>query len=141
MALAAGPSLAKNGADDPAGDDNGGNTNAGNTNGGNTNGGGNATRVIKRGDCSGRSNWKLKVKPDNGKLETEFEVDQNKSGVLWKVRLRRDGKTVATGTRRTHRPSGSFSFERRIANPAGTNRISAVAKRHNGEVCRGSLRI
>ena len=98
-------------------------------------------RVIKRGDCSGASNWKLKAKPDDGRLEVEFEVDQNRSGVKWNVRIRRNGKSVASGARRTKAPSGSFSFERRIANPAGTDRISAVAKRANGETCRASLRI
>ena len=98
-------------------------------------------RVIKRGDCSGASNWKLKAKPDDGRLEVEFEVDQNRNNVRWNVRIRRNGKSVASGARRTKAPSGSFSFERKIANPAGKDRISAVAKRGNGETCRASLSI
>ena len=98
-------------------------------------------RVIKRGDCSGASNWKLKAKPDDGRLEVEFEVDQNRNNVRWNVRIRRNGKSVASGARRTKAPSGSFSFERRIANPAGKDRISAVARRASGETCRASLRI
>ncbi len=56
-------------------------------------------RVIKRGDCSGASNWKLKAKPDDGGLEVEFEVDQNRNGVKWDVALRRNGKTVSRGSR------------------------------------------
>jgi len=98
-------------------------------------------RVEHSGDCSGRSNWDLKAKPDNGRLEVEFEVDQNRNNVRWNVRLRRNGKSVASGARRTKAPSGSFSFERRIANPAGKDRISAVARRASGETCRASLRI
>ena len=98
-------------------------------------------RVIKRGDCSGASNWKLKAKPDDGRLEVEFEVDQNRNDVRWNVRIRRNGKSVASGVRRTKAPSGSFEFERKIANPAGTDRISAVARRASGETCRASLRI
>ena len=97
-------------------------------------------RVIKRGDCSGPSNWKLKAKPDDGGLEVEFEVDQNRNGVKWNVALRRNGKTVSRGTRTTKAPSGSFEFERTIGNPAGTDTISAVATRA-GETCRASLRI
>ena len=93
-------------------------------------------RVIKRGDCSGASNWKLKAKPDDGRLEVEFEVDQNRNDVKWNVRIRRNGKSVASGARRTKAPSGSFSFNRSIANPAGKDRISAVAKRASGETCR-----
>ena len=98
-------------------------------------------RVIKRGDCSGASNWKLKAKPDDGGLEVEFEVDQNRNNVRWNVRIRRNGKSVASGARRTKAPSGSFEFERDIANPSGTDRISAVARRGSGETCRASLRI
>ena len=98
-------------------------------------------RVIKRGNCTGASDWKLKAKPDDGRLEVEFEVDQNRNDVRWRVRIRRNGNTVARGVRFTQPPSGSFEFERKIANPAGTDRISAVARRANGETCRGSLRI
>jgi len=97
-------------------------------------------RVIKRGDCSGASNWKLKAKPDDGGLEVEFEVDQNRNGVKWNVALRRNGKTVSRGSRTTRAPSGSFDFERTIGNPSGTDTISAVASRA-GETCRASLKI
>ena len=97
-------------------------------------------RVIKRGDCSGASNWKLKAKPDDGGLEVEFEVDQNRNGVRWNVALRRNGKTVSRGRRTTRAPSGSFDFERTIGNPRGTDTISAVATRA-GETCRASLKI
>ena len=97
-------------------------------------------RVIKRGDCSGASNWKLKAKPDDGGLEVEFEVDQNRNGVRWNVALRRNGKTVSRGTRTTRAPSGSFDFERTIGNPRGTDTISAAATRA-GETCRASLKI
>ena len=97
-------------------------------------------RVIRTGSCSGATDFRLKAKPDDGRLEVEFEVDQNRNGVRWRVAVRRNGAVVARGTRRTGGRSGSFSFERRIANPAGQDRISAVARR-NGETCRASLRI
>lgn len=97
-------------------------------------------RVIRTGDCSGASDWKLKAKPDDGRLEVEFEVDQNRNGVEWKVKLRRNDRTVVSTTRRTVAPSGSFSLERRIGDPAGRDRISAVATR-DGESCRASLTI
>ena len=104
--------------------------------------GGSDDRVVRAGgDCSGASNWKLKAKHEDGRIETEFEVDQNRSGVQWRYRIRRNGRTVARGTRVTLPPSGSFEVERRIANPAGTDRVSAVAVRGNGETCRASLRI
>jgi hypothetical protein len=97
--------------------------------------------VERSGDCSGRSNWELKAKPDDGRLEVEFEVDQNKNGVRWHVVLKRNGNKVREANRTTKAPSGSFSYEKRIANPAGKDKIVGVATRKNGERCRGSLRI
>ena len=98
-------------------------------------------RVLKSGDCSGNSNWKLKAKPDDGRLEVEFEVDQNRNGVRWNVVLKRNGNTALETTRTTRAPSGSFTVEKRMRNGAGTDRISAVAKRGDRETCRASLRI
>lgn len=97
-------------------------------------------RVIRTGDCSGASEWKLKAKPDDGRLQTEFEVDRNRNGVSWRVVLRRNGDVVFRGTRTTQPPSGSFEVNRRLRDGAGTDRITAVARR-DGEVCRASLTI
>lgn len=102
--------------------------------------GGDDDRVIKRGACSAASSWKLKVKSDDGRLETEFEVDQNRVGKRWRVTLRRDGNVVFRGIRTTKAPSGSFSVERRIANPPGRDRIVAFARAlQSGETCRGVI--
>jgi hypothetical protein len=98
-------------------------------------------RVERSGDCSGSSNWTLKAKPDDGRLEVEFEVDQNKNGVRWHVVLKRNGNKVREANRVTQGPSGSFSYEKRIADPAGTDKIVGVATRESGERCRGSVRV
>jgi hypothetical protein len=100
--------------------------------------GGNDGKTVT-GSCTKASTSKLKVKADDGRLATEFEVDQNRNGVKWKVTLRRNGKVAAKGSRRTKAPSGSFSFERRLANGAGKDRISARATSPSGEVCTASL--
>jgi hypothetical protein len=94
--------------------------------------------VIKEGPCSASSTWKLKAKPDNGRIEVEFEVDQNRNGVPWNVTLRRNGSLVASATRITHAPSGSFSF-RRVSSGA-TGAFTAVATR-SGERCTARARI
>jgi hypothetical protein len=96
--------------------------------------------IVKRGKCSASSTWKLKVKSDDGRIETEFEVDQNRVGKRWRVTLVRNGSTVFTGIRRTVAPSGSFTVRRLLAASAGTNRIVANAKAlHGGERCRGAI--
>jgi hypothetical protein len=84
--------------------------------------------IIKQGKCTGSSTWKLKVKSDDGRLETEFEVDQNRVGKRWRVTLVRDGSTVFRGIRSTVAPSGSFTVRRLLAASAGTTRIVGSAK-------------
>ncbi len=139
--------VAKHGSDDgPAheiGDDKGGqraeNARQGDDDGRRGDDGRDEKRVA--GSCTGRSSAKLKAKPDDGRLETEFEVDQNRNGVSWTVQLRRNGKLVVNTPATTRAPSGSFSVERRIANAAGSDRITARAISPSGEVCRASVTI
>lgn len=94
--------------------------------------------VIRRGRCTGASTWKLKVKPDDGRIEAEFEVDQNRNGVRWTVLMGDNGVRVFTGSAVTVGPSGSFEVNRRIPNRAGADTIVARATNPaTGEVCRG----
>ena len=74
--------------------------------------------VLRTGSCSGLgADWKLKAKHDDGRIETEFEVDQNVVGRRWNVVIRRNGVVVFRGARITRPPSGSFSINRRIPTP------------------------
>ena len=97
--------------------------------------------VIKTGRCSNGASWKLKAKHDDARLDVEFEVDQNVNGRRWNVVLRRDGAVVFRGARLTRPPSGSFEVNRRIADPAGADRIVATARAAAGGTCRGALTI
>jgi len=90
--------------------------------------------VVARGTCTARSAAKLKLSGENGRIDVEVEVDQNRNGVPWTVVLTRDGTRVARATRVTKAPSGSFSLRKLVANPAGTDVIRAVATRR-GETC------
>ena len=93
--------------------------------------GGDAVRV--RGTCTQDSTAKLKLGPEGGRIEVEFEVDQNRNGVPWKVTLRRNGSVVAKTTALTRAPSGSFEVRRLVSGAHGT--IAAVATRASGERC------
>jgi len=100
-------------------------------------GGGNESR-IKSGSCSGSATWKLKAKLDDGRIETEFEVDQNRAGRRWHVKIRRNGVLAFDGVRTTMAPSGSFEVRRRLGNAAGPDRIVAKATAlATGQTCRG----
>jgi hypothetical protein len=87
------------------------------------------------GVCTQTSSAKLKLSREDGRIEVEFEVDQNRNGVPWKVTLRRNGVLVASTTARTRAPSGSFSVHRVIARARATDRITARATRSSGERC------
>lgn len=96
--------------------------------------------VRATGACTLSSTSKIKAKLDNGRIEVEFEVDQNRNNRLWTVRIYDDGIRVFAGLRRTVAPSGSFSVERRITNRAGTDTIIARAvNATTGEVCRAKV--
>ena len=93
--------------------------------------------VIRRGSCSGASDWKLKLSPEDGRIEVEYEVDSNRVGQTWTVRIVKNGNVIFRGTRTTKAPSGSFEVRVVTSNPPGDDTFRARAT-HGSEVCRGS---
>ena len=91
--------------------------------------------VRVRGTCTGGSTSKLKLSAENGRIEVEFEVDQNRNGVRWNVVLFQNGSRFARLTRVTRAPSGSFEARVVAPNRAGADRFVARATRASGEVC------
>jgi hypothetical protein len=97
--------------------------------------------VIRTGPCSGASDWKLKLSPENGRIEVEFEVDQNVVGDTWRVRLRHNGEVFFTGRRTTQAPSGSFEVRRVTDNLEGTDSFRARGRNlSTDETCVGRAR-
>lgn len=92
--------------------------------------------VRASGTCSQGAVWKLKAKADDGRLQVELEVDSNRVGQTWSVWIKDNGVLVHSGTKRTVAPSGSFHVERRIANRAGADTITAWAEHGpTGQTC------
>lgn len=142
--------LAKHGADDPPGDDRGGSRVERDDDGSGRRGGDDDSSGSRRGgrddgrrivtrSCTDGARVELKVKRDDGRLEVELEVDQNRSGVTWRVGIRRNRALVVRTRATTGGRSGSFSVERKIADPAGRDRIAGRAVSPSGEVCRAAL--
>ena len=94
--------------------------------------------ILRRGACTGVSTSKIKLSEENGRIEVEFEVDQNRVGDSWRVRIRHDDVLVFTRTRTTRAPSGSFEVRILQRDRAGDDvfRARAVNLR-TGEVCGG----
>ncbi len=91
--------------------------------------------VRSKGTCSKSSTAKLKLKADGSRIETEFEVDQNRNGRRWTVTLRRNGTLAASTKATTKAPSGSFTVRRLLTNGSGADVVTAKAVSPSGEVC------
>jgi len=91
--------------------------------------------VRRGGTCTGSASAKIKLSPEDGRIEAEFEVDQNRTGVTWKVVLRRNGTVAARTQGTTGGPSGSFEIRRLLSDGPGSDSVSARAVSPSGEVC------
>ena len=101
-------------------------------------GGGDAVRT--HGGCGGPAVWKLKAKPDDGRIELEAEVDSNRRGQVWHWTIKHNGSVSSKGSSTTRGPSGSFTVERRMADLAGADHFTfRPERRATGDVCRGTI--
>jgi hypothetical protein len=96
--------------------------------------------VRTHGGCDGPAVWKLKVKPDSGRIELEGEVDSFHNGQVWDWKIKHNGSVSARGSSTTSGASGSFTVHRRMANLAGTDAfVFRAERRADGDVCRGTI--
>ena len=87
------------------------------------------------GTCTGSTTSKINLSAEHGRIEVEFEVDQNRNGVPWRVTLSQNGRTIAALTRVTRAPSGSFEARVVTPNRAGPDVLRGRAVSPSGEVC------
>jgi hypothetical protein len=92
--------------------------------------------VVKTGSCSGRSEWKIKLSPEDRGIEVEFEVDQGRVGDTWRAVVRQNGDVLKRGRRTTRGASGSLEFRAVGDNAAGADRFKARAvNTSTDEIC------
>lgn len=106
--------------------------------GGSGGGGDDGDRDVERtARCTMGSTVKLDLSPEDGRVEVEVEVDENRNGSRWGVVANRNGTRVISRTAVTRGPSGSFEVRRVVAPGSPSTRVTAVARRAaTGEVCR-----
>ena len=96
--------------------------------------------VRREGSCGQGTEWKVKAKEDDGRIEFEGEVDSNRNGQTWRWKMKHNGSISAQGTATTRAPSGSFDVERKLADLSGTDMLVFKAKNPaTGERCRGAI--
>jgi hypothetical protein len=95
--------------------------------------------VIRRGDCSQISDWKLRIRTDGPDLlDLEFEAGEVQ-GQTWRVRMTYNGSVVFNGNA-VSGAGGEFDIDREVANQAGQDTLRGVAMNlDTGETCRGSV--
>src|SRR5215472_6925875 len=65
--------------------------------------------VSSSGACTNGGHFELKAKHDNGSIEMEYQVDSNRAGQVWAVRITDNGAVVVSRHATTAGPSGSFT--------------------------------
>jgi hypothetical protein len=91
--------------------------------------------VTRQGSCSAAADWKLSVKPEDGRLQVEFEVEHAKPGSTWSVRMADNGTNFFTGSR-TASNLRKFEVRKLTNNRAGADKVTARATNMaSGQVC------
>jgi len=94
--------------------------------------------VSSSGTCTNGGHFKLKAKHDDGAIEMEYEVDSNRAGQVWAVRITDNGAVVVSRHATTTGASGSFTIRKVIANRPGPDKIHARAAFGN-HTCGGAV--
>jgi hypothetical protein len=94
--------------------------------------------VSSSGACTGLGHFELQAKHDDGAIEMEYQVDSNRAGQVWAVRITDNGTVVVSRHATTMAPSGSFTIKKVIANRPGLDKIRARATFQN-HTCGGAV--
>lgn len=94
--------------------------------------------VVTRAACAHGGHVELKAKHDDGRIEVELEVDSNRAGQAWAVRITDDGVAVVSRRATTAGRSGSFTVRKSIADRPGRDTLRARAT-FRDRVCSASL--
>jgi hypothetical protein len=94
--------------------------------------------VRREGSCSGRTDWEMRVKGDDGAFRVRWRADSRIPGQTWRLRLFQDGELIAASTRTTNRDGEATVDLRGVDDRAGTDRFTGKARNPNtGETCSG----
>jgi hypothetical protein len=95
-------------------------------------------RIVRRGACTGPSDWKLDVRQEDGaRLRVTLEIEGGRSGQAWHIFLSDNGVNIFSGTR-TSEGGGHVEVRVRTTDRSGADAIKAAANNVvSGESCAG----
>ncbi|HEY3955956.1 MAG TPA: hypothetical protein VGM53_21495 [Streptosporangiaceae bacterium] len=103
-------------------------------------GGGGGGGVSSHGACTNGGRFELKAKHDDRAIEMEYQVDSNRAGQVWAVRITDNGAVAVSRNATTGGRSGSFTVRKVIPNRPGLDKIHARATFAN-HTCGGTVRL
>ena len=96
--------------------------------------------VRREGSCSGRSDWELRVRLDDGRFRVRWRVDSRIPGQTWRMRVFHDGERIAAATRTTNADGEATIDLRGVPNHDGEDVFRGRARNPNsGEACAGRV--
>ena len=95
---------------------------------------------VRTGHCTGSTDWEMEVYLEDGRIESEFEVDHSPSGAHWDWTMRSDGYRFSSGHATITSGRDSFVANRFSTNGPGSDTIvSRAVNRATGEICIGAI--
>lgn len=96
--------------------------------------------VRREGPCSGRSDWELRVRRDDGAFRVRWRVDSGIPGQTWRMRVFHDGERIAAATRVTNADGEATIDLRGVPNHDAEDVFRGRARNPNTEeTCAGRI--
>lgn len=96
--------------------------------------------VRVRGTCTASTEFRLRVRADDGRLRVEFELDNRAGAARWQIVVLHERRIAWRGTRFTPR-RGSARLRMSLADWFGTDTVSVRAVAPRGETCRAAVTV
>jgi hypothetical protein len=96
--------------------------------------------VRVRGACTGRSEARLRLRTDDGRIRVEFELENRGPSTRWKIVVLHERRIAWRGGARTG-PRRSLRLRRTVADWFGSETVAVRAVSRRGEACRASATI
>jgi hypothetical protein len=90
------------------------------------------------GRCSASSDFRLRVRREDGRLRIEFRVEADRASGIWSVVIVHERRLVFHRTVRPVRGGTELDLRRTIRDWPGTNTIVVRASTPTGESCRAT---
>ena len=101
-------------------------------------GGGGGEEVRAAGDCGRYAAASLRLRADDGRIETRFRLRQSRGRGVWRIAIVHEDRVASRASRRTTRSTDSFELRRMLPDLPGTDTVVVHAWGPRGLGCRAS---